>query len=567
MPNLEWSFILKIDSCKYGVGGVLEQEDPVSKQRYVIEYCSKKYNETQQRYPAIELECCGLIFAIKHWNCYLVGKPFIIETDSKAIQWLKGKRDMLNKLGRWSLFLENYEFSTVHISGKNHCVPDALSRVYEPESPHVSEITANNAFLKTLPDSVDINDWCDEISQDPQLTKLVDKSIELKNDFYVKCDNSKILVVPKSARNEILSLLHDNLGHPGIQKLLYRVQERYFWPNLSKDVKDYCNKCHSCAVNKDNRAPNNAPLVPIETSALNPFQKVGMDILGPLPETDDGHKYLIVLQDYFTKWPEAVSLKNIDTNTIQSWLTSEIIPRFGIFPELVTDQGVQFVSSQFEDFCKSTGIRHDKTSPYHPQTDGMVERFNRSFLNMIRNYVDENQKDWSTHIPLIMFAYRTNVHDTLGFSPAEVLQGRKLPLPIDIMRPPTLNFEDDFSSIDELFDKMKMTRASVRTKAEKAAVNRKRHYDSTKRVIRTDFKPGDLVYWKRPTVKKGLSPKLQQIWQGPFTVKSQLSDLNFVLTDETDKSITVHVNNLKECKDRNMAPRQIRTRGRPRKQK
>ena len=129
----DWKFNVKVDSCKTGVGCILEQENLITKERTVIEYASQKYNDTQQRYPAIELEVCGLLFATKHWKHYLIGKHFIVETDSKAVEWIKDKRDLIGKLGRWSLYLENFDFSTVHVPGKIHIAPDSLNRMYETD--------------------------------------------------------------------------------------------------------------------------------------------------------------------------------------------------------------------------------------------------------------------------------------------------------------------------------------------------------------------------------------------------------------------------------------------------
>ncbi len=169
--------------------------------------------------------------------------------------------------------------------------------------------------------------------------------------------------------------------------------------------KNYCACCHSCAVNKDNKSPNNATLLPISTHNLEPFEKVAIDILGPLPVTIDGSKYLLVLQDYFTKWPEAISLKSVDSNNVQNWLTNEIIPHYVAISELITDQGVQFISNNFRNYFKSVGIKHKTMSPFHPQTDGMLEKFNRTFLNMIRNYVSETQDDYTYPIDFICVPY------------------------------------------------------------------------------------------------------------------------------------------------------------------
>ena len=166
-----------------------------------------------------------------------------------------------------------------------------------------------------------------------------------------------------------------------------------------------------------------------------------------------------------------------------------------------------------------------------------------------------------------MFAYRTSVNDSIGVTPAEALQGRKLKLPIDILRPPSLEFDkSDDSALDSFFEKFKITRAKARVNATKSLVKRKECYDKAKnRCIRETFKPHDLVYWKKPVAKKGISPKLSQIWQGPYRIKNKLSDLNYVLCDDRNTNVTVHVNNLKLCKDKSATHQQIRTRGRPRK--
>ncbi len=193
-----------------------------------------------------------------------------------------------------------------------------------------------------------------------------------------------------------------------------------------KFVQNYFAYCHSCAVNKDNKAPTNAPLLLISTHNLEPFEKVAIEILGLLTVTKDRSKYLLVLQDYFTKWPEAIALKSVDSNNVQNWLTNDIIPRYGEISELITDQVVKFISNSFQNNCKSVGIKYKTTSPFHSQTDGMVEKCNRTFLNIIRNYVSESQDDWSTHIPLILYAYHTAVIDTTGISPAEALQVENL---------------------------------------------------------------------------------------------------------------------------------------------
>ncbi len=223
----------------------------------MIAYINKNYNTSQLNYPAIELEFFGLIFAIKHWQSYLIGKPFIVETDSKSVQWIKGKRDCLDKLGRWSSFLENFDFWTKHVPGKDYLGPDALSRISENDTTLHDLKSIDNVPTKLW----NVKQWSNEIESDPQLVKLVEKNnIVRKDSVFVRADNkNNIIVVPKSPCNDI----------SGIRKTLSRVKERYFWPGLAKFVKHNCASCHFCAVNKDNKAPNNAPLLAIMANSPN----------------------------------------------------------------------------------------------------------------------------------------------------------------------------------------------------------------------------------------------------------------------------------------------------------
>ncbi len=193
----------------------------------------------------------------------------------------------------------------------------------------------------------------------------------------------------------------------------------------------------------------------------------------------------------------------------------------------------------------------------------MVEKFNHTFLNMIRNYVSESQYDWSTHIPLFLYAYRTAVNDTTGISPAEALQVRKLRLPIDMLRPPSLVFggENENRSFNEFLDKMKVIRSKIRSNAEESLETRKSNYDHAKsHSFKSVFQK---VYWKKPICKKGRCPKLSKIWHGPFVIKSKLSDLNYVIMDENGTKVIVHINNLKSCLNNLMEMKRIGTRGRP----
>ena len=160
------------------------------------------------------------------------------------------------------------------------------------------------------------------------------------------------------------------------------------------------------------------------------MERIAIDVLGPLPETDNGNKYLLIAMDYFTKWPEAYPLPNQEATTVV--LVGEFFSRMGIPLEIHSDQGRNFESNVFHEICKLLHIKKTRTTPLHPQSDGMVERLNRTIEAQLAIFVSENQRDWDIYVPLLLMAYRSAVHKTTKCTPAELMFGRNLRLPIDL---------------------------------------------------------------------------------------------------------------------------------------
>ena len=173
-----------------------------------------------------------------------------------------------------------------------------------------------------------------------------------------------------------------------------------------------------------------APLQPQMTKL--PMERVAMDILDPLPETARGNKYILVIGDYFTKWKEAHAMPNMEAATIARIIVNEFVCRFGIPKQLHTNQGRNFESSLIKEVCKILGIVKTRTTPYHPQSGGMIERFNRTVLNMLSTVVSEDKKDWDLHLPTLMLAYRTSPHETTGATPFSLVYGREAVLTVNM---------------------------------------------------------------------------------------------------------------------------------------
>ena len=237
------------------------------------------------------------------------------------------------------------------------------------------------------------------------------------------------MVLPKRCRGTVLKLAHDVPlgGHLGKEKTGCRLLRRFYWPTLFKDVAEFCRGCPTCQRSAQRRIKR-APLVPLPI-ITEPFSRVAMDIVGPLPRSRSGNKYILVLCDYGTKYPEAIPLKSIDAEHI-----ADVFSRIGIPREILTDQGSNFTSQLLAELYRLLNIHPIVTSPYHPQTDGLVERFNQTLKSMLSRFSVEEGKNWDKMIPYILFAYREVPQATTGFSPFELLFGRDVRGPLDVLR-------------------------------------------------------------------------------------------------------------------------------------
>ena len=243
------------------------------------------------------------------------------------------------------------------------------------------------------------------------------------------------IVLPLEMVFIVLTQLHDSAtaGHLGMRKTLDKVQRRFYWPGQRRDVADWCRSCLKCIARKLPVQPHHAPMQ--TETAGKPLQRVSMDILGPLPVTKRQNRYILVIGDYFTKWMEALPMSNMEAQTVARLFVNHFVTRFGSPEYLHTDQGRNFESALVKEACKILGIEKTRTTPCHPQSNGMVERFNRTLLDMLST-ISQEEEDWDINLPLVMYAYRTSIQETTGATPFSLMFGREARLPIDLMFPP-----------------------------------------------------------------------------------------------------------------------------------
>ncbi|KAK3889074.1 hypothetical protein Pcinc_006949 [Petrolisthes cinctipes] len=239
------------------------------------------------------------------------------------------------------------------------------------------------------------------------------------------------------------------------------------------------------------------------------MERVTVDIAGPLPRTDKGNRYICVTMDYFTKGPETYSIPDQEAVTVAQVLVDQFFCRFGMPQELHSDQGRNFESAVFCESCKLLGIKTTRTTPLRPQSDGMVEKFNWTLEQELANYCVEGQSEWDEKLPGLLMAYRSAAHESTGYTPAKLMLGHELHLPVDVLmgRLPGEELPTDTSSY--------------------AKHLQERHAEVHHQ-------------WK-----KGQSPKLQSPWDGPYTVLDCLSEVTYRIRGGRKSRLrVVHVNRL-----------------------
>jgi len=225
------------------------------------------------------------------------------------------------------------------------------------------------------------------------------------------------LIPPPTCREDIICLAHTGLtgGHLGLKKTLAQVQRRAYWCDWRADVTRFCRQCPECAAFHRGPTPKTSALQQMVVGA--PFERVGIDLTGPHPRSQNGFIYILTYVDHFSKWAEAVPLRNKETATAADALVDKIFTRIGLPLQLLSDQGKEFDSCLMHELCNRLEISKIRTSAYKPSTNGITERFHRTLNNMMGRVVSEHQRDWCKRLPFIMAAYRAAQHESTGYSP------------------------------------------------------------------------------------------------------------------------------------------------------
>ncbi|KAL4088776.1 hypothetical protein QTP88_023860 [Uroleucon formosanum] len=357
------------------------------------------------------------------------------------------------------------------------------------------------------------------------------------------------VLVPETLSEEeqiqIIREFHENPmgGHQGNTRTYQRISQHHSWKGMRKQIKKYIRECSTCQVNKSSNRTAREPMI-ITTTASRPFEKIYMDIVGPLTKSYNGNVFILTLQDDLSKFAWAVPMPNHEANTVAKFFVTQFVCLHGLPQSLVTDCGTEFLSKVFKEVCQLLKIKQTSTSPYHPQSNGSLERSHRTLAEYLRSFVKKDPQNWDTHVPFAMFCHNSTTHTSTKYQPYQLVYGHPITVPNSFMKntEPQYNYNDYYF---ELKRNMQEAQAQAKTHLYDSKQKSKERYDQ--KISHLTISIGDKVLIQEKSSKGKLAPK----WIGPYTVIETNQDSPNITILKKNRPVTLHKNLLKPFYERN----------------
>ena len=595
-PQPEGQFILDTDASNFAIGVVLSQVQ--NGQEKVILYYSKSLSKAEKNYCVTRRELLAVVMGVQHCHHYLLGNKFKVRTDHGSLRWLMNFKNPEAQTARWLNILSKYDFEIEFRQGVKHGNADGLSRRRPCESEgcrkcaRVEEIDESHriaAFQIADPLLDDFDEsWVEGVTEEeiiemqrddsnlsevikwlqqgfrPPWSEVKKKNRQLKSLWHewknllmkkqLLCHkneqendqmNKVQLVAPISIRYRLFSLLHHAKlgGHQGIVRTVASIKQRFWWPLLQDDVQRWCNECLPCQERKKGRQK----AFPLQQYvACNPLERIGMDILSFSTESDTGNSCALVICDYFSKFCWAVALKDHKAITVADALVHNVFLPMGLATYIHSDQGREFQSELLKKLSEMLQIGKTRTCPYRPQSDGLVERFNRTCLDMLAKLCDGNPADWDQHLPFVISAYNATPHASTGCTPNLLMLNRETTMPIDLIFPIPKLVQSPICPIayvEWVKEQIQTNFEFARKELGKAAVRQKKNYDAV--ACPRSLEIGQMVWRLYPPAQ--IYDKLNPRNIGPYKIVENKGNGTYAIQGlKDDKSIVVHIDHLKE---------------------
>lgn len=527
------------DASSVGIAGVLMQEGLHDKVLRPVMYYSRHCTEAESKFSSHELEVLAIVESLERFRMYIMGKLIRVVTDCAAVTTTKLSKELVPRIARWWLKVQEYDIELVHRPGVQLAYVDAMSRAPCEPSREVPVVTE-----RTMRIEVDRDDWLLTMQlQDPKLqriikvlngtekaddSKQISSMFELQNGrLYRKVNDSCRWVVPNAVRWRIVKNAHDDRGHFGIEKTLQNFSNDFWFRHMRPYVKSYIDACIECAYNKRPSGTTEGRLHISDTVPI-PFRTVHVDHLGPFTKSSRGNVYLLVVSDSFSKYVVLKAVKNTQTKPVVL-LLNELTMYFGLPSQIVSDRGTAFTSKLFADYCDRNNIVHIKNAVRTPRANGQVERVNQVVGRFLRT-VTEDPRKWDNDLQDLQWITNSQINKTNNCCPNDVVFRFKLR---DRLQNKVLSVLQESSEDEHSTQDSDVTLEDIAARADTEKAKWKIRFDSTHRQPRI-YSEGDLVLVENIAPATGDSRKLEPKFKGPYVIQKVLDKDRYIVADIDD---------------------------------
>jgi len=581
-PDFTRDFELWTDASQNGIGAMLAQRDEKGK-HHAIRYLSRSLKPNEVHYGIPELECLAAVWATAQLRPYLEGRPFTIVTDHYGLKWLPEKKEDLltSRMHRWSIAISRFKYNVVYRKGEKNPADFAsrtaarvAAKLEEAERKKKSgkkkgkepartqddeEVGEEEQVTPPVPDVVpELRSLDEQIREEQDRDEVIQAAIEfiktrkipnnrnlwhgvrlLAQDCELKDgrlvspfrqadkETKYRMVVPLALRQDVMTEIHEGTGgHFGTDTTYDALRQRFYWFGMWADVNRFVRSCRVCA---ERRKPGGVPqgFAAKQPRMGEPYFAVGMDCL-KMPVTKRGNCEVFVVTDLATKEAWTFAVENEKAETLAGKLM-EMMAHTGCFQQVWHDRGASFMGKVIETLGMWMQTKSERTSGFHPQTNGQTERLNRTLCDMLSKYGQNAAEDWDLYLPVVAMAYNSKVHDATGESPFYLLHGLEMRKPIDV----SLALPQRLSTMQEYLNNLcrhqQWAERIMTERSAEAADRYAQRHDQDHR--EPSFKRGDLVMELQPQLTSSRTRKTNRPYTGPFAIAEVLEHNTVRLAD------------------------------------